>query len=215
MNSRAPLLAVILAAGDSRRFGSDKRRARTAAGASLLEASLAALDGHVGAVYVAIRPDDVINSSWPDSLPATAVHYVSAPRSAQGMGCSLADTVRQLPPDCDVLVALADMPFIRSETIAQLVQRYRQSTLDAPIAYPYCVSPAQKGETAANPAGKAPRRGHPVIFHRAYRAELEALQGDQGANRIIAAHPAMHEGLEVQDPGVLLDVDQPSDLRNG
>ena len=198
MGERTPLLAIVLAAGASRRFGSDKRFALTPAGTSLIEATLSALAGHADAVYIAIRPDDVIDDSWPRGNSAAAIHYVRAPRAEEGMGCSLADAVRQLPPGCDVLVALADMPFIQGETVGRLVRHFRHSTRSAPIVFPQFAGSMS--------------RGHPVIFHHGYRGELEDLQGDKGANGIILCHRDALDPLEVQDLGVLVDIDQPADL---
>jgi molybdenum cofactor cytidylyltransferase len=54
------------------------------------------------------------------------------------------------------------------------------------------------------------RRGHPVGFSQELYSELIALQGDEGARRLLAryaAHP-----VDVDDPGVLLDVDTVDDL---
>jgi molybdenum cofactor cytidylyltransferase len=194
----APLLAVVLAAGASRRFGSDKRIALTPAGTSLLQATVSALAGHADAMYIAIRPNDVIDESWPRSSSAATIHYVRAPRADEGMGCSLADAVRQLPQGCDVLVALADMPFIQSETVGKLVRHFRHSMKNAPIVFPQLAGPMS--------------RGHPVIFHHYYRGELEALQGDKGASGLLLAHADALDPLEVRDRGVLADIDQPADL---
>ncbi len=193
-----PLLAIVLAAGASRRFGSDKRFALTPAGTSLIQATVSALAGHVDELYIAIRSDDVIDDSWPRSNSAAAIHYVRAPRAEEGMGCSLADAVRQLPPGCDVLVALADMPFIQSATVGRLVQHFRHSSKSAPIVFPQL-------------AGSMVR-GHPVIFHYGYRGELEALQGDKGASGIILCHRDALDPMVVEDRGVLADIDQPADL---
>jgi molybdenum cofactor cytidylyltransferase len=193
-----PILAVVLAAGASRRFGSDKRVALTPAGTSLLQATVSALDGHADAIYIAIRPEDVIDESWPGSSSDAAVHYVCAHRADEGMGCSLADAVRQLPEGYDVLVALADMPFIQSATVSKLVHHFRHSGKNAPIVFPQLAG--------------SKSRGHPVIFHRSYRGELEALRGDKGASSILLAHADALDPLEVDDRGVLADIDQPADL---
>jgi molybdenum cofactor cytidylyltransferase len=194
----APLLAVVLAAGASRRFGSDKRFAPTPAGTSLIRATVSVFAGQVDGIYIAVRSDDVIDECWPGSSSAAAVHYVRAPRADQGMGCSLADAVRQLPEGCDVLVALADMPFIQSETVGKLVHHFRHSRKTAPIVFPQVAGPMS--------------RGHPVIFHHHYRGELEALQGDKGASSILLAHEDALDPLEVDDRGVVADIDRPADL---
>ena len=54
------------------------------------------------------------------------------------------------------------------------------------------------------------RRGHPVGFGAELYSELVKLSGDEGARRLIARYPA--HGVEVDDPGVLIDVDTEADL---
>jgi molybdenum cofactor cytidylyltransferase len=54
------------------------------------------------------------------------------------------------------------------------------------------------------------RRGHPVGFSAELYSELVALQGDEGARRLIARYPGCAENVD--DPGVLADVDTQADL---
>lgn len=54
------------------------------------------------------------------------------------------------------------------------------------------------------------RRGHPVGFAAELFSELVKLSGDEGARRVMARYPS--QGLELQDPGVLVDVDTEADL---
>jgi molybdenum cofactor cytidylyltransferase len=56
------------------------------------------------------------------------------------------------------------------------------------------------------------RRGHPVGFSTELYSELVMLTGDEGARRLIARYPAL--GLDVEDPGVLVDVDTLADLES-
>jgi len=54
------------------------------------------------------------------------------------------------------------------------------------------------------------RRGHPVGFAAELYSELVQLSGDEGARRLVARYPSF--GVEVDDPGVLIDVDTLDDL---
>jgi len=54
------------------------------------------------------------------------------------------------------------------------------------------------------------RRGHPVGFSAELYSELVTLSGDEGARRIVARYPA--HGQEVDDRGVLVDIDTPAEL---
>jgi molybdenum cofactor cytidylyltransferase len=54
------------------------------------------------------------------------------------------------------------------------------------------------------------RRGHPVGFSAELFSELLSLTGDEGARRLLARYPAV--GVEVDDPGALMDIDTLADL---
>jgi molybdenum cofactor cytidylyltransferase len=51
------------------------------------------------------------------------------------------------------------------------------------------------------------RRGHPVVFDRAFRSELMALTGDVGARPVLEAHPEVVLGVEVGDGRLMEDID--------
>jgi molybdenum cofactor cytidylyltransferase len=54
------------------------------------------------------------------------------------------------------------------------------------------------------------RRGNPVAFGAACLPALLALEGDEGARRILKQRPVTE--VEVDDPGIFQDIDQPADL---
>jgi molybdenum cofactor cytidylyltransferase len=56
------------------------------------------------------------------------------------------------------------------------------------------------------------RRGHPVIFDSAVFAELMAAPEDQGARAVVNADAARVVYVDVDDRGVVLDLDTPADL---
>ena len=109
------------------------------------------------------------------------------------MGVSLAHAVRVTPEATSWIVALADMPFIRPETIRLVAER-----LDSGAAL---VAPAWRGE-----------RGHPVGFAARFRDELSALTGDAGARELLRSRRDELDLIECDDPGVLRDIDTPADL---
>ena len=57
------------------------------------------------------------------------------------------------------------------------------------------------------------RHGHPVIFGRPVFAELHAADLSVGARAVLRRDPARVRELDVDDPGVLRDVDVPDDYR--
>ena len=112
--------------------------------------------------------------------------------AALGMGYSISAGVGARPQASGWLILPADMPLVLPTTMQAVA---RQLALH-PVAY------AQyKG-----------RRGHPVGFSAELFSELVALDGDEGARRLVARYPAF--GVELVDPGVLADVDTLADLES-
>ena len=110
-----------------------------------------------------------------------------------GMGASLASAVHASIGVDGWVIALADMPYIRPETIQKIA-----ASLAAGAAI---AAPAYRGE-----------RGHPVGLSARFRAQLEALRGDEGARALLKQNASLIELIEVDDPGVCRDIDTPADL---
>ena len=91
------------------------------------------------------------------------------------------------------MIGLADMPYVRPETI----KRIAAALVD--------------GAAIAAPVFGG-RRGNPVGFARRYLHKLCRLSGDTGARAILAAEPNAVVLIDCEDPGVLRDIDTPSDL---
>ena len=107
-----------------------------------------------------------------------------------GMGHSISAGVQARPQAGGWLVLPGDMPLIRPQTLQAVARKLEGQS----VAY------AQHGG----------RRGHPVGFAAELYSELVALNGDQGARRVIARYPAV--GVELDDPGILVDIDTVDDL---
>lgn len=182
--------AILLAAGAGTRFGGGKLLHPLEDGAAiaahaarnLLEAGLE--------VLAVVRPGDF---PLAELLESEGCSVTKCPDAAQGMGVSLAHGVRMSSDAGGWVVALADMPRIRPDTIARVVR-----TLMAGAAI---VAPAYQGD-----------RGHPVAFGRQFLGELQALSGDSGARAIVQRNQALVRVLDCDDPGILLDIDRRSDL---
>lgn len=185
--------ALLLAAGSGRRFGGDKLLATLGDGTPLVVASAGALLAAGCAVLAVVRPGAAGAgvTGLLASLPGVRVRACA--RAADGLGASLACGVAASPRAAGWLVALGDMPAIRPATIARVLATLADG---API-----VAPALQG-----------RRGHPVGFGAAFRDALLACHGDQGARDLLAREAARLTLIDVDDPGVLCDVDHPTDL---
>ena len=184
------IVGILLAAGESRRFGSRKLLHPLADGTPIGVRSAAKLAGAVDRAIAVVSPDD---GELIDRLVRTAVELCACPQAHEGMGSSLGCGVRAAADADGWVIALADMPFVLPATIAAVTQALRAG---API-----VAPVYRGE-----------RGHPVGIAREYFAELAALTGDVGAKGILRRDRARIVLLPVDDPGVHRDIDTPKDL---
>lgn len=182
------LQVVLLAAGASRRFGSNKLLHHIEAGVSVLDRSYHAASILHATPLLVISDDPALRAHCEErSYP-----YVINAQAEQGMAGSIVCGVRATAGAGGWAICLADMPCIRQQTMVQL-----RETWD--------------GERILLPRYQQ-QAGHPVIFPRAYFAQLTALKGDQGARRIVQYSDAVMY-LDVEDPGVLLDIDTPADLQ--
>jgi len=187
------ICGILLAAGRGQRFGSQPGKLLapladgTPIGVAAARTMLAALD----TLYAVIAPGD---DALADALAATGVQLVINPHAERGMGASLACGVAATGGAQGWLVGLADMPWIQPTTTAAVVAALRdRATL---------VAPAYRG-----------RRGHPVGFGAAWRESLLRLDTDSGARGLLDCHDARLQLIEVDDPGILHDVDTQEDLQ--
>ncbi len=109
------------------------------------------------------------------------------------MGASLACGIRATSDAAGWVVALADMPWIRPETIVEVAAAIARGAVVA--------APFYRGE-----------RGHPVGFGKACGPTLSALRGDAGARSVLAERAGAMVRIDVDDPGIARDIDTPSDL---
>ena len=114
----------------------------------------------------------------------------SAGAGSLGMGHSIAAGVAARPQAGGWLVLPGDMPLVTPASLKAVAAGLAQHA----VVY----------------AQHLGRRGHPVAFSAELFSELVQLGGDDGARRVAARYPSV--GLELADPGVLIDVDTEADL---
>ncbi len=186
-----PLVGILLAAGSSSRFGSDKLLHPLADGTPLALAAARRLRPACDRVIAVLRPG---SDALADLLAAEGFEVVVSTASLHGMGHSLAAGVGATQDAGGWIIALADMPFI------------------APASYDCVAAALRAGSSIVVPVYRG-RRGHPVGFARQWAEPLARLTGDEGARRIVAAFPDAVIHCEVDDPGIVRDVDQAADLK--
>jgi molybdenum cofactor cytidylyltransferase len=183
-------VAILLAAGAGARFGGGKLLHPLDDGTAIAAHAARNLIAAGLDVTAVIRPGDFPLRELLETEGCTVTVCADA---AQGMGVSLAHGVNTTRDAAGWIVALADMPRIRPATIARVAQALAAG---ADIA-----APAYQGD-----------RGHPVGFSRRFLPELQALIGDSGARPLVQRNQALLRAIDVDDPGVLFDIDRRDDL---
>jgi molybdenum cofactor cytidylyltransferase len=193
MTKRRPAV-VVLAAGRGMRFRGAGHKLEQSLGD---ETVLARTVGH--AIATGMRVVVVTTAALEPSVKrmVAAREVVLVPElnargqpNPLGMGFSIAAGVSATGDADGWLIVPGDMPMLRASSMVAVAQALEQY----PVAY----------------AQYRGQRGHPVGFSAELYSELVGLQGDEGARRLVARYPA--QAVDLDDPGVLLDVDTDEDL---
>ena len=189
--------AVLLSAGFSRRFGSDKRLAPL--GASTVAETTAAIyaEAFVDHLRFVVRPEDKALQQKLSPLGDIIV----TEQAHLGMGHSLTAGIQGLDWDW-AFVGLIDMPFITADSLNRLRQR-------AQVTTKRILRPAL--QVADGRVADVPH-GHPVGFHCSLFPRLATLRGDEGARKVLQDYVSAIEDVALKDDGVVRDVDRPEDL---
>lgn len=184
-------VALVLAAGFSTRYGSDKRLSGQTS--PLLIQSLTQLLPVYDRTIVVLRHEDEHISKLVQHLNVT---IVNAPRQNIGMGVSIAygcQTIAKLFTNklASVSIFLADMPYISTNTMTKILQASKSNNIVRP----------QVNSTL----------GHPVCFGSEFIFDLSNLTGDKGAVQLINQHARALNIIRVEDTGIIRDIDTEHD----
>jgi molybdenum cofactor cytidylyltransferase len=186
--------AILLAAGTSSRMGQAKQLLPLGSStvlAQTLEHARAA--GVAEVVLVLGSSADSIRHQLPQTL-LDGVKVVVNHSYEQGMASSLRSGLSALDPQtAAALILLGDQPFTLPQTLDRILQAYRDSGAQIVI-------PTHQGT-----------RGNPVLLDRSLFSEAMALEGDVGCRAIFKNHLGGIVNVEVEDIGVLLDLDNRED----
>jgi molybdenum cofactor cytidylyltransferase len=186
-------VVVVLAAGSGSRFGGLQHKlAQDFGGSTVLGSTLRqVLASHLPMVVVATAATAEIACRSVAARDVVVLPEVGSETGQHlGMGYSIASGVSARPEASAWLVLPGDMPLVTPATLRSVAR--------------------ELGQHAVVFAQHRGRRGHPVGFSAELFSELVLLRGDEGARRLLARYPA--HGVELDDPGVLADIDTAADL---
>ena len=190
------MIGILLAAGFSSRFGAEDKLLQPLPDGRLI--AVAAAEHLIQAIPSCVAVVRAENKVLAEMLISRGFKLVFCDESKSEMADSLATAIRFsasfAEADSGFVIALADMPYIKAETIGAVGERLGEGAA--------IVIPTYQGQ-----------RGHPVGFSAKFRHELESLQGDEGARSIVKRYANEVTLLTCEDAGILADIDTPADLK--
>jgi len=189
------LAGLILAAGASRRMGSPK--------ALLQLRGETFLDRLIGSLSAVCSPVIVVLGYEADAIRGgirrgDEAAFVVNPDPARGQLSSLQCGLAAVPAESEgVIFTPVDYAGVRPSTLVAIGESFRRRSPETLLVIPRCEG----------------RRGHPVCAARELFTDLLALPTEAQAREVIHRHRDRTAYLDVDDPGILLDADDPAAYR--
>jgi molybdenum cofactor cytidylyltransferase len=192
--AQAKAAALVLAAGQSRRMGGPNKLLLPLSGKPMVRHVVeAALASRAAPVVVVLGHQQ---HEVRQALRGLKIHFVVNPDHAAGLSTSLRAGLDALPTDtAGAIVCLGDMPRVTTGLIDRLVAAFD------PVEGRSIVVPTWRG-----------KRGNPVLWARAFFAEMQAVAGDVGARHLIGEHAGTVVEVEADSDETLIDIDTPEAL---
>ena len=185
------IFAMVLAAGRSRRMGTQKLLLPFRGQPLIAQVVDELLRSPVDQVFV------IVGKKGKPILEAIAgrrVRFVTNRHPEDEMLYSVRCGLTAMPEQSEaVLVALGDQPGITADVVAELIRSFHATGRGI-------VVPTYKG-----------RRGHPLLFATHYRSEILTRYEGRGLRGLLETHPQDVFELEVTTAGILEDIDLPED----
>jgi molybdenum cofactor cytidylyltransferase len=183
--------AIILAAGESRRMGTQKLLLRYGEATVIETVVRKALDAGLDKVLVVLGADRDAVRARLENYP---VKVVTNTNYQQGMLSSVQAGFAALPPEAAAaVIMLGDQPAVPTLAIRTVARAARESGRG--IVIPTCGG----------------RRGHPVVISTKYAPAVAALDPAIGLRQLRLEHGGDVLEVEVGDPAILRDLDTPED----
>ncbi len=186
--------AILLAAGQSRRMGKSNKLLVEIDGLSMVKTcAINILKSSIEKLVSVIGyQDDRVR----EELSNLNIQICYNAEYDLGLSSSLQIGISALKNDIKaILVCLGDMPYVTAAHLDSLIEAYNPS----------------EGRLICVPTWKG-KRGNPVLWDRQFFPEIMEITGDVGARHLIGAYSELVVEVEMNDNGVLTDIDTPHAL---
>ncbi len=198
-NAKRGTASIILAAGASSRMGTPKALLDYR-GETFLERLIRVLGAVTQPVIVVLgyHAAPILEKTARAGVRGEA-QFVINPVPERGQLSSLQTGLVSVPPEAQGVAFIPmDCPAVGEETVARLAHAFLARDRGTLLVIPRC------GDD----------RGHPVFAARAIVEEMLALPSEAQARDVIHSHIPRTQYVDVEDRGILADVDDPEAYRN-
>lgn len=186
--------AVVLAGGASKRMGRANKLLAAYHGVPLVYRAVrtATQSDAAEVIVVTGHEADLVRRA----LSGLDVRFIHNPAYPEGLSTSLRAGIGVVSePIAGALVLLGDMPRLTAKTVNALIERFN----------------ADDGKSICQPLFEG-RPGNPILWPREFFSDILDIGGDIGARQLLERHAARVSLVEVDDPGIHFDIDEPGDL---
>lgn len=189
------MAAIILAAGESRRFGAENKLLAEAGGLPLVRRVVdAVMQGGVSEVVVVTGHDRSGVEAALEGMPLRFAYNADWP---SGMGTSIAAGIGALGGGAaGAFVVPGDMALLSSNLIVKLLDAFEE----------------HQGSSIVVPVTSRREQRNPVLWPRRHFSHLAALGGTEGAKKLLAEFAGSCRKVTISDDLLFSDVDTPDDL---
>lgn len=180
---------IILAGGESRRFGSNKL-IMPFGRSTVLQTVIDVFD------QPAILEKIVVAGNHAQELMDRHINlhvsWIVNPNPEQEVGSSLQAGLRSMSVSADaVMIAHGDMPLIKKKTVEEMIAHYKANSIVIPVYHG--------------------RKGHPALLDRSIALKCLDSRLTFPLRQIIHEHESQIKYFNSGDEGILLDIDTPDD----
>jgi len=189
--------AIILAAGLSRRMGEEDKLFLPINGKPMIEVVIKNVTASLVDEVILVGNEktiDRLSKYQNDGIRLVENLYYRA-----GMTSSIQVGIKEASGDA-FMICLGDQPKISTSTYAQIIEAHHSKGL---VEKQLITVPFYNGD-----------KGNPVIFSSSYRNEILTHKEPEGCRKIIKNNSGFVQKIEVNDPGILIDVDTMDDYEN-
>ena len=186
--------SILLAAGQSKRMQCENKLTKDVKGIPLIKRALNnILKSQVNEIIIVLGYQQKTIEKLIHKK--SKIKFVFNSNFESGMASSIKKGIENLSNKSDAFfISLGDMPSINYETYNLLIKSKENKK---------AIIPMFKGQ-----------KGNPVLFPKSFEEKLSSIQGDYGAKKILEINKREVLNLEINDPGIIKDLDIPKDFNN-